>query len=121
LSRPHTQSESTIMSTDNTDRTRSEAELYRHEGNDFVSITAAFRSDGALEVTDSGSGPCCKDFFGVSGVDAVVTVEAKHKDKLLLALLKAKFGGDNMAFSHFRELLEAEKIPFDFCFWPDFD
>jgi hypothetical protein len=100
---------------------RVDTELYRHEGKEFVSIAASFRADGALEVTDCASGPCCKEFFGTGGVDAVVTVEPKDKDKLLVSLLKAKFGADKRAVSHFYEFLNAEKIPCSFIVWPDFD
>jgi len=106
------------MNIDETKPTQTEDELYRQDGATFSSITARISPDGTLVISGYDIGPSCQEVFSHDDVESEVTVASKCKDTLLLALLKAQFGGDGRASGRFRTFLNAEKIPYDFDTWP---
>lgn len=111
---------STVMNVaDNSfDSPRPQIDLFKRDGATFSSITARLNPDGTLLLSGYDIGPICQEAYGHDDVESEVTVAREHKDKLLLALLKAQFAGDNQASSHFRSFLDAERIPYDFDTWP---
>ncbi len=93
--------------------------LFQHEsGSTFSTTDLRILSDGSLQLSGYDLGQMAQEFVGHDDYEYDVTVAPANKDKLLLALLKAKFNGDGQATSHLCSFLEAEHIPYDFDTWP---
>ena len=93
--------------------------LFQHEGGSTFSTTdLKMTSDGSLQLLNYDIGPLCQEAYGHDDCEYDVTVAPKHKDTLLLALLRAKFSGDSQASGHFRDFLDTEGMPYDFDTWP---
>lgn len=93
--------------------------LFQHEGGStFSTIDLSILLDGSLQLSNYDLGEVPQQFVGYDDYEYSVTVAPEHKDRLLLALLKARFDGDGMASSHFRALLDTEQIPYAFDTWP---
>jgi hypothetical protein len=56
--------------------------------------------------------------FGKDDYEYSATVRPESKDQFLLSLLKARFGGDPLAFFHFEDFLKASGIPCEYDHWP---
>jgi hypothetical protein len=93
--------------------------LFQHEGGSTFSTTdLRILPDGSLQLSNYDAGALAQEFAGHDDCESDVTVKSEHKDRLLLALLKAKFHGDSRASGCFRSVLEAEQIPYEFDTWP---
>jgi hypothetical protein len=93
--------------------------LYQHEGgSNFSTTDLRIMPDGSLQLSGYDIGEMAQQFVGHEDYEYDMTVAPECKDKLLLALLKAKFGDDSQASGHFRCFLDTENIPYDFDTWP---
>ena len=70
--------------------------LFQHEGGSTCSTTdLKITPDGSLQLSNYDIGPLCQEAYCHDDCEYDVTVAPKHKDMLLLALLRAKFSGDS--------------------------
>ncbi len=93
--------------------------LFQHDnGATLCTIDLSILPDGSLQLSNYDLGEAPQQFVGHDDYEYSVTVPPEHKDRLLLALLKAKYDGDGLASSHFSALLDTEKIPYAFDTWP---
>ena len=76
-----------------------------------VSINAA----GSLYVTGVDDGPLTSAFFGKSDYEYFITIEAQHKDLLLLHLIKALHGHDGDVTSTITKIAKENGIPYSFA------
>lgn len=92
-------------------------ELVRIEGDTSVFIEAKIDPKGALEISGQEFGAAPSAVFGSSEYEYFLTVHAKDKDALLLALLEALYKNDPRAVSRLEELAASKKIKTE-CFSP---
>jgi hypothetical protein len=92
--------------------TERELELVRLEGPTSTIITARVTAEGDLVLEGQDVGEMPRQLFDDGDYEYFLTVKGVEKDRLLLVLLKALYGGKNSAFSEFRSLLDAEAIPY---------
>jgi hypothetical protein len=92
-------------------------QLYEERGETVRVITTEIAEDGDLIVSgyDVGNGP--RRWFGKDDYEFQVTLEAKEKDRLLLALIETCFGGRPSAVDEFREFAKSKEIPVSFMTW----
>jgi hypothetical protein len=91
--------------------------FYEKVGASYADIVARVRSDGGIEMDCGFGGPDIQAMSGDYDDEFHYTVAARHKDRLLLELMREVFGGDRRAGSRFKDWLEAHSIPYDFAYF----
>lgn len=92
--------------------------LYEQHGATRVHIDAAVTDEGDLQVAGHDIGEAPKKWWGHDDYEYIVTIRKKDKDRLLLALIEATFGGDGSAVSRFRDFAQEKDIPYEWFAWP---
>lgn len=92
-------------------------ELYEDRGETSRFTHAEIDKKGKLMVYTLDIGKMPEEIWGDSDYEFWVTVSAKHKDKLLLALIEKVYGGHFSAVDEFREFLDSKGIPNQFGNW----
>lgn len=106
-------------------------------GDDSRIITAVIDNEGVLNFSASDSGDSVEEYFRKDEYEFGVLISAENKemllqtmlkagrsavppksseadpDRLLLALLEDRFGGEMSAVDRFRNFCEAQKIPYE--------
>ena len=91
--------------------------LVHVEGPTSVHIEAEITDRGDLLLSGQDVGDAPREFFGDADYEYWLRIEARNKDRLLLALLGKLYSGDPSLISQFREYLESKGIPAEFnCF-----
>jgi hypothetical protein len=78
-------------------------------------IDAAIKANGSVYITYFSDGPGIDFFSGKSDYEAFLSIEAKHKDLLLLHLIKALHGHDGDVTSTITKIANENGIPFSFA------
>jgi len=82
-------------------------------GGTSIFLDLEIRADGALVLEGQDIGKAPSEVFGDDDYEYWTIVAPEQKDKLLLALLGEKYGGDPLTNSKFRDWLTAQGIPFE--------
>ncbi len=75
-------------------------------------IDAAIQANGTLYITYFSDGPGIDFFSGKSDYEAFLSIEAQHKDLLLLHLIKALHGHDAAITSALMTIAKENGIPY---------
>lgn len=75
-------------------------------------IDAAIKANGSLYITYFSDGPGIDFFSGKSDYEAFLSIEAQHKDVLLLHLIKALHGHDGDVTSTMTKIANENGIPY---------
>jgi hypothetical protein len=78
-------------------------------------IDASINAAGSLYITGVDDGPLTSAFFGKSDYEYFITIEAQHKDLLLLHLIKALHGHDAAITSALMKIANENGIPYSFA------
>ena len=78
-------------------------------------IDAAIKANGSVYITYFSDGPGIDFFSGKSDYEAFLSIEAKHKDLLLLHLIKALHGHDGDVTSTITKIANENGIPYSFA------
>jgi hypothetical protein len=78
-------------------------------------IDAAIQANGTLYITYFFDGPGIDFFSGKSDYEAFLSIEAQHKDLLLLHLIKALHGHDGDVTSTITKIAKENGIPYSFA------
>ena len=78
-------------------------------------IDAAIKANGSLYITYFSDGPGIDFFSGKSDYEAFLSIEAQHKDLLLLHLIKALHGHDAEITSALIKIANENGIPYSFA------
>ena len=92
--------------------------LYEQDGATRVHLDASVSDDGDLQVAGHDIGEAPKKWWGHDDYEYIVTIRKKDKDRLLLALIEARFGDDTSAVSRFRDFAWEKDIPNEWFTWP---
>ncbi len=79
-------------------------------------IVARINSVGAAELGCGFGGPDVEAMSGDYADEYHDIVAAKHKDRLLLELMREVFGNDRQGGSRFEDWLAAHRIPYEFTY-----
>ncbi len=80
---------------------------------DSVRLDVLIDGTGNLVMEGEDVGPKVKRFLGKDEYEFFVTVSKRHKDRLLLHLVKEAFG-EGAISSDFMRWMEEKKIPYEF-------
>jgi hypothetical protein len=86
-------------------------ELVNQGGSTSVHIDVRIDENGDLLFSGQDIGEAPEEIFGDSDYEYWLTVPAKAKDKLLLALIEKLYAGNSSVISELRELMESAEIP----------
>jgi len=78
------------------------AEIYRHEGENFRSISLSVNEDGSIKMTAQDVGKVVEDVWGDSDYEFFLDVPATALRKLVFALLSERYAGRARAVDEFR-------------------
>ena len=78
-------------------------------------IDAAIKANGSVYITYFSDGPGIDFFSGKSDYEAFLSIEAQHKDLLLLHLIKALHGHDAAITSALMKIANENGIPYSFA------
>jgi hypothetical protein len=88
--------------------------LFEERGSTSRFIDAEINDVGDLVISGQDVGEAPQEFYGDSDYEWWVTVQAKDKDSVILALIEKVFGGRFSASEEFREWLDEKGIPSGF-------
>lgn len=91
--------------------------LFEQRGETSRFSAARFDAEGDLVLTCQDVGAAAREHWGDSDYEVFVTVEQKHQQRLMLALLQQVFGGRFGALDEFRAWAEERGIPTRFQSW----
>ena len=74
-------------------------------------IDASINAAGSLYITGVDDGPLTSAFFGKNDYEYFITIEAQHKDLLLLHLIKALHGHNDDVMSTITKIANENGIP----------
>jgi hypothetical protein len=84
--------------------------LYESKGATRISIDACLTESGDVQIAGYDIGEAPKQWWSHDDYEYTVTVRKENKDRLLLALLEAIYGGDAQAVSRFRDFVQEKNI-----------
>jgi hypothetical protein len=91
--------------------------LVEEHGKTSIFIDAYIDNDGGLVISGQDLGEFPEKYWGDSDYEYWLTISAKDKDRVLLALLESQYKGDFKVISNFKAKLDKKKIPYDFGTW----
>ena len=91
--------------------------LFEERGPTSRFIDAEIKDNGDIVLSGQDVGEAPKKWFDDGDYEFWVTVRAKDKDRVTLALIELLFGGKFNAVDEFRECLNAKGIPFEWMTW----
>jgi len=77
-------------------------------------VSVEIKEDGSLCLEGQDMGPVVEQFFGDSDYEYWLYIEAKDKDRVLLALIEKMYGGTPKPLEDFQRFLKSKKIPAKF-------
>ena len=92
-------------------------QLVEERGKTSIFIDAYIDDEGNLIISGQDLGEFPKKYWGDSDYEYWLTVSAKDKDRLLLALLEALYKGDFKVITNIRTKLQEKNIPYNFGNW----
>lgn len=98
-------------------KTQQMVELYEERDETSRFTHAEIDEKGKLTVYTQDIGKMAEEVWGDTDYEFWVTVSAKHKDQLLLALIEKLYKGHFSAVDEFRDFLESKGIPNEFGNW----
>ncbi|MCX6583219.1 MAG: hypothetical protein NT166_23840 [Candidatus Aminicenantes bacterium] len=105
------------MAEDNDQMKARRVELLEDRGETSRFTSAEIDEKGKFTIYTTDIGKMPEEVWGDSDYEFWVTVQAEHKDMLLLALVEKLYGGHFSAVDEFRDFLESKGIPHKFENW----
>jgi hypothetical protein len=105
------------MAEDNDQIKARRVELLEDRGETSRFTHAEIDEKGKLMMYTQDIGKMAEEVWGDSDYEFWVTVQAEHKDMVLLALVEKLYGGHFSAVDEFRDFLESKGIPHKFENW----
>ena len=102
------------------DKTKSglkKIKLFEERGPTSRFISAEVDENGKLIVSGQDVGETPRKLIDDGDYEFIVTVNAKDKDRVTLALIEKVFGGRFWAVDEFRQFLEEKGIPYGWMVW----
>ena len=102
------------------DKTKSglkKIKLFEERGPTSRFISAEVDENGKLIVSGQDVGETPRKLIDDGDYEFIVTVNAKDKDRVTLALIEKVFGGRFCAVDEFRQFLEEKGIPYSWMVW----
>ncbi len=102
------------MDNDSQREDASKVKLCEVQGKTSVFIDAEIGEDGGLVISGQDIGEAAEEYWGDSDYEYWLVVPGEEKDRLLLALLEAHYGGDTKLVSKLSDLMKAKGISYKF-------